>query len=244
MDGITATAEIRKLPPPYCESHIFAVTAGAMPGDRERCLKAGMDAYVTKPLVPEEMLRVFLKFRAHWDRKALEESRKRRGLKYEAINVIEMDASPEETTAEKPKKNSSIQKEVVKSPPPKTVVKDFDLFDPSLTELQKLIGDNKQLQIDFIDPFIGELENYKISIKQDLSEFKTDNVKRAFHSLKTNCKIFGSFTLSEMCAEMEVLAKNEKTESISHKLDDFLDLLDRFKSLLAETSAILHSELE
>jgi CheY-like chemotaxis protein len=51
MDGLTATGAIRRserngathLP-------IFAMTAHAMKGDRERCLAAGMDGYITKPL--------------------------------------------------------------------------------------------------------------------------------------------------------------------------------------------------
>jgi CheY-like chemotaxis protein len=48
MDGITATVEIRKLRP--LSPKIIAVTARAIEGDRERCLEAGMDEYLTKPV--------------------------------------------------------------------------------------------------------------------------------------------------------------------------------------------------
>ena len=59
MDGYQATAEIRKR-----ESQqgghvpIIALTAHAMAGDRERCLLAGMDAYLAKPLRPTELVQL------------------------------------------------------------------------------------------------------------------------------------------------------------------------------------------
>lgn len=59
MDGLTATAEIRKLEM-KTETHIpiIALTAHAMDGDRERCLQAGMDDYVSKPFDAQEFFRV------------------------------------------------------------------------------------------------------------------------------------------------------------------------------------------
>ena len=58
MDGFEATAEIRKAEKTTgAHIPIIAMTAYAMRGDRERCMSAGMDGYVSKPIQPDELLR-------------------------------------------------------------------------------------------------------------------------------------------------------------------------------------------
>jgi PAS domain S-box-containing protein len=59
MDGLVAAQEIRKLWPKGPK--IIAITAYALKGDRERCLAAGMDDYISKPIVIEELRRVLEK---------------------------------------------------------------------------------------------------------------------------------------------------------------------------------------
>jgi len=56
MDGLEATTEIRSLERPTGKRiKIVAITAHGGQGDRERCLKAGMDDYLRKPIRPAEL---------------------------------------------------------------------------------------------------------------------------------------------------------------------------------------------
>jgi CheY-like chemotaxis protein/HPt (histidine-containing phosphotransfer) domain-containing protein len=56
MDGFTATAEIRKLGGNKCTIPIVAITAHALIGDKERCLDAGMNDYITKPIIASKLI--------------------------------------------------------------------------------------------------------------------------------------------------------------------------------------------
>jgi len=61
MDGVSATIEIRK-DPQFETLPIVAMTANAMQQDKEICMKAGMNDYLTKPIDPDELFRVLLKW--------------------------------------------------------------------------------------------------------------------------------------------------------------------------------------
>ena len=59
VDGIKATTEIRALAGGVGQIPIVALTAHAMNSDRDRCLAAGMDAYLSKPIRAQELAAVF-----------------------------------------------------------------------------------------------------------------------------------------------------------------------------------------
>lgn len=67
MDGFEATMEIRRVEGASKRTPIIAMTAGAMKDDEERCMAAGMDAYITKPVNPEQLAGVLSRWIASPD---------------------------------------------------------------------------------------------------------------------------------------------------------------------------------
>ena len=58
IDGFAATKMIRALQEPKNKIPIIAITAHALTGDREKCIEAGMDDYIPKPMVAREIIRL------------------------------------------------------------------------------------------------------------------------------------------------------------------------------------------
>lgn len=61
MDGLETTRRICQEWPPNQRPRIIAVTANAMQGDREMCMEAGMDDYISKPIKLEELSEALLR---------------------------------------------------------------------------------------------------------------------------------------------------------------------------------------
>lgn len=58
VDGFTATKMIRAMKEPKNKIPIIAITAHALIGDREKCIEAGMDEYVPKPMVARQIIQL------------------------------------------------------------------------------------------------------------------------------------------------------------------------------------------
>ncbi|RRR70084.1 MAG: response regulator [Candidatus Viridilinea halotolerans] len=61
MDGLEATRHLRTALPAARQPYIIAMTAGAMVGDREACLAAGMNDYISKPVQRDDLLAALLR---------------------------------------------------------------------------------------------------------------------------------------------------------------------------------------
>lgn len=74
MDGLEASRQIREIFVADSQPYIIAMTANAMQGDRQICLEAGMDDYITKPIRFESLLEVLSRCPAKLEQPLVEET--------------------------------------------------------------------------------------------------------------------------------------------------------------------------
>ncbi len=102
VDGVEATRRIRCLSGPRAATRLVALTANALPGDRERYLEAGMDDYLPKPLQPEALVEVLRRSAAALGRAGAE-------AKPEPVPVL---TSPEPEPEPEPALDEAVLKEL------------------------------------------------------------------------------------------------------------------------------------
>jgi HPt (histidine-containing phosphotransfer) domain-containing protein len=62
MDGYTATKEIRGFQDKINKIPIIAITAHALRGDKEKCISAGMNDYISKPVIASQLIKILDKW--------------------------------------------------------------------------------------------------------------------------------------------------------------------------------------
>ena len=184
MDGLEASRTIHESQPADEHPRIVAVTANAMQGDREECLAAGMDDYLTKPI----------------QIKALQEALERVGL------WARIHRRP--TNPLKPVKTAPLTLEAEEQAAPGSAL------DPAvLAELRQFQTEGEpDIVQELAAAFQFETPPLLQTLRQAVAEGQPEQLKRAAHNLKGSSNNLGARAMAAFSAELETIGKSGALE--------------------------------
>jgi HPt (histidine-containing phosphotransfer) domain-containing protein len=163
------------------------MTASAMKGDRELCLDAGMNDYVSKPIRIQALTNALSKIQSLKEKTTDQESSQpdnKKRIEPEKPPILP-DSQPEHTQPE------------AKAP-------QEGVLDPAaLAELQESVGDDPEFLIQFIDTFLGNAPQLLAGLRQALEQEDAARLRLKAHTLKSNSAEFGATTLTTLFRDLE-----------------------------------------
>ena len=211
MDGLEATRQIREYEQETGEHvPIIAMTAHAMKGDRERCLEAGMDGYVSKPVRVRELFSTIEECLHYTSADALTE---------EMITPESKDEG--ETMDDSSSKAEAGQPEELYEPATMPVINWQQAMEKSEIPAEAL---NELGQI-----FLTEAPRLLSEIREALKDNDAQTLRRAAHTLKSSAALFEAHPAAEAAQKLEMMGKEKKLSEAREALEN----LDReFERLL------------
>jgi CheY-like chemotaxis protein/HPt (histidine-containing phosphotransfer) domain-containing protein len=180
MDGLEATRRIHQRWPEGRRPHVIAATASAMQEEREACLAAGMDDYLSKPIRVEELAAALRRCRPH---------------------IAPQPPAPAGGSGE------GAQVPPEREPQGQPAIAGV-LHPPALERLVETIGDERTLLTTLISTFLSDAPRLVAAARRGLEHGRTDEIRRAAHTLKSNGATFGATSLSELSRQLEALARS------------------------------------
>ncbi|GAB4521790.1 MAG: hypothetical protein Fur0018_02690 [Anaerolineales bacterium] len=187
MDGLMATRQIRT----WESTHgghipIVALTANAMSGDRERCLEAGMDDYLSKPLRKADLQAVLQKW-----------------LPPECRPQADSPAASPEPGTESPPAEA-------RSPQPPAETPHEDLLDPATLETLRQLEESTEpgMRRELYSLYLEHSAQTLAAVLQAIQKQEAEALRQSAHSLKGSSMEVGAHKLGRLCAELEKIGRS------------------------------------
>lgn len=193
MDGIEATKRLRMPGAVANRPRIVAVTANVLQSDRDMCVAAGMDEFISKPMKVEDLAA------------ALSRAGSAAGLTFDS----------QQTQASTPSKASGRG--------PQEGLEDVEINVEALEKLRALVeGEDEGALYRLIIEHIQNVGSLLAAVHQAIVAKNVDEVRRSAHSLKSSTAMFGATNASRCAGELEQASRQGDWEALqrqARKLD-------------------------
>jgi PAS domain S-box-containing protein len=215
LDGFEASREINRRWPGGRRPRLVAMTANAMQGDRELCVAAGMDDYVSKPIRVEELLAALERCprRAEAgdrDRPA----RARDGPEGPAPSAPPGAGSCEAAPGAPPAVPTGSPGRPGPARPPGAPATAIDRA--AFAQLTATMG--AAFVAELIDTFAEDARQLVATLRQALADADVDAFRRAAHSLKSTSESLGATSLAMLARALEAMARAGRLEGAADRL--------------------------
>ncbi len=209
LDGYSATEMIRK-GELGSNKHtiVIAMTAHALKGDREKCLAAGMDDYLTKPIDMKAL------------NDCLEKWLSKKEAEHEKSQVSTHQANKQDIKVTDKKLNP-----VVSSIEQRGKVMDID-------RIRDVFGDNNEAIKQFIDLFIKSTEETLTEIEVSMGGKHHEESRKLFHRLKGSAGNSGMMIMHELCISAEHALSKQDWGTLDQI---FLSIQSQFEQIKEES---------
>jgi PAS domain S-box-containing protein len=241
MDGLEATQRINQQWSLGSRPHIIAMTANAMQGDRDLCLDAGMDDYISKPVQIQELAKALSKCipRSHSQLANLEKLTPQDPQK-EELGMIpwtpendgKMCGGAEELLSRGEEISTVIlHREESQMSEPSAI--DTDI----LESLWNTLGKNKVAFIQLLECYLAEADKEIQDIAIAVRERDAQTLWQTTHKLKSTSAYLGAVVLSKLCKQLEA-------KGSSNHLEGSVEILSQLKNEYERVKIQLQRELE
>ncbi len=252
MDGFAATTEIRRHERENGRARslpIIAITANALQGDRESCLAAGMDDYLSKPFTQQQLAAVM----GRWIALPLAAGA--------GIEVERSVAPPPSTPTPGMRRGDQPAPAPAPAPVPAPLSsrvhhsEQRPVLPPAIREqvqrdvinmhaldnIRALSPDRGGALVQrVIAAYVDDTPQHLRTLRHAIAGLDTGNLRKVAHSLKSSSANVGAEKLAQMCKEMEHLGRNDSTDGADGILTN---MEHEFQAVRHSLSAILEKEI-
>jgi len=222
MDGLEATRQIRN-PQSAVRNHqipIIAMTANAMQGDREKCMEAGMNDYVSKPISPNALAEALDKFLPKEKDEGRKENVDSAGIGFKPTPAILVGAGFKPA----PTDREAVRGEPVEPSPL--------IFDKAGMMVRMM--DDVDLARTVLGGFLVDLPRLIEALKGDLESGDVQRTECQAHTIKGASANVGGEALRAVAFEMEKAARAGDLKSVMARLPELEHHVARLKDAANE----------